>query len=341
LSRRDIVALRQELSKLKNEANLTFQPQITPRGQSKTAKANRFESLYKDAMKRRDEDPKSKLKSKIDESNLTFKPQITPRGRSKSVERQGTSLVDRFYNASGSGRPKSPDSRNEDLFKPKITKRASSLDRGTMDIQKRLYAADQRSKEQFEKKKEVIQLNKQKECTFTPRTNPTHPRSRSGSVSASDTSSQNGFERPPIALRMQKFSAEKQRKIDEIKKSLEDKELEGVTFQPEIFTSSSGKKSAWSVKDSDKPVHERLSKPHQKDLQKAIEAITRELTFQPQVNKTPPAIAASLKESNKDVHERLFDAVALKKQNLEESVRFILFFGSICCPQFTKMSHSS
>jgi hypothetical protein len=332
LSQRDKVALERELRKLTDEANLTFQPNLisgrSKRESSSTTGASRFESLYKDAVERFESiyDPKSK--GGVDERGLTFKPEITRRGRSKSAERNGTNLVDNLYNAPGAGRPKTPersDSSNGDLFKPKISKRASSLDRGDAAVQERLHAAGQRAKEKVEKKKEAIQQKAEKECTFTPRMS-TKSRSRSGSLTNgsdhSNSSDANANANATMIERMAKFQKEKQKKLEEAKKLVDQEKLAQATFKPQLVAS---RRNSGSWKESDPNVYQRLAKQTQKDLSGAVQAALSELTFKPQVNKTPPAIAATRRESGKDVHERLFDAALERKRAKEEEVILYLF----------------
>jgi hypothetical protein len=137
----------------------------------KAVTGSRFDTLYKDAMKRKNKDPSSSGK---DESDLTFKPVISPKARSISRDRSASEQIDKLHNAAGSGRaPVKAVTVDRNPYKPTISKRGSSLDRSSDNISKRLHDLKTQHNGNIEKLKHEALAKESEECTFKPNMTPT------------------------------------------------------------------------------------------------------------------------------------------------------------------------
>lgn len=137
----------------------------------KVVAGSRFDTLYKDAMKRKNKDPPSSNK---DESNLTFKPIISPKARSLSRDRSAAEQIDKLHNAPGSGRaPVKAVTVDKNPYKPTISKRGSSLDRSSDNISKRLHDLKTQQNGNIDKLKNEALAKESVECTFKPNMTPT------------------------------------------------------------------------------------------------------------------------------------------------------------------------
>jgi hypothetical protein len=137
----------------------------------KAVTGSRFDTLYKDAMKRKNKDLSSSGK---DESDLTFKPVISPKARSISRDRSASEQIDKLHNAPGSGRaPVKAATVDPNPFKPTISKRGSSLDRTSDNISKRLHDLKTQQNGNIEKLKHEALTKESEECTFKPNMTPT------------------------------------------------------------------------------------------------------------------------------------------------------------------------
>lgn len=184
------IMMKQLTKKKEDEENLTFKPKINSNSISiVNNKSNlivndssrRFELLYKDAQKRKE--TLTALSTSLIDKDLTFKPTISSKDRPKSRDGSSTevessdtqvassnSVTERLYNASGSGRKKQTEALEQPSFKPKITKRASSIDRSLVrDTAERLYNVSKENKEKEAKLKVEAETRELATCTFTPK----------------------------------------------------------------------------------------------------------------------------------------------------------------------------
>lgn len=137
----------------------------------KVVTGSRFDTLYKDAMKRKNKDPSSCGK---DENDLTFKPVISPKARSLSRDRSATERIDKLHNAPGTVRvPAKAITVDKNPFKPTISKRGSSVDRSSDSISKRLHDLKTQQNGNIEKLKNEALAKETVECTFKPNITPT------------------------------------------------------------------------------------------------------------------------------------------------------------------------
>ena len=177
ISQRDIIALKLEDKRIKNEENLTFKPNLTSKTVSngnnlKSASTadiggdSRFDRLYKDAMKRQQVSD-----SKPVDDNLSFKPKISARASSRGRAQSPLAVSDRLYNsASSKSIAPPPPSNPEETFKPKISKRAGSVDRSkTLDVNDRLYQMNKDHLDRLEKLRQSVLEQTSVECTFAPK----------------------------------------------------------------------------------------------------------------------------------------------------------------------------
>jgi hypothetical protein len=102
----------------------------TSRGRDASVKAvagSRFDILYKDAMKRKNEDPSLRAKNL---ERLPFKPTITPRSRSASRDRSGGDVTDTQQRTPASRRLATPPATDNGIFRAGAPlSRSNSVDR--------------------------------------------------------------------------------------------------------------------------------------------------------------------------------------------------------------------
>ena len=157
MTERRKIEMKKEEKKRLEETSCTFQPTMSARrGRDNLVKpvtGSRFDHLYKDAVKRKTEGPKNNVAS--DESRNSFKPNISPRARSMSTDRKPSDLINSLHKGAGVARaPPKEVVKDENLFKPKINKRSSSVERtSSTDTSSRLYAFRNRQEENLQKKK--------------------------------------------------------------------------------------------------------------------------------------------------------------------------------------------
>ena len=210
-------------------------PQPSARGRDLTVKVvtgSRFDHLYKDAIKRKTDDPL--VRARVSESHMTFKPTISPKARSSSTERKPSELVDNLHNASGSGRtPVREAPADNNSYKPVITERARSLDRSAAGITDRLYACKETADEKLMNLKYAAAVKEYGECTFTPEITIT----AKNRVSQSDTSSVGSMQSTDTVQRLLEYGEEKKRKLYEEMRIRAEIDMSDVTFQPRLVSS--------------------------------------------------------------------------------------------------------
>ena len=316
------ISLRKEIEAKKDEkrrqeeASCTFQPTLSARrGRDSSVKpvvGSRFDHLYDDAIKRKEDGPKGKV-----EEQSSFKPSISPRARSISSDRKASDMVNSLHNASGAGRVtvKEAPKEEENTFKPVITRRASSLERNSVtDTNLRLYAFRTRQEENIQKKKEEAEVKRASECTFAPKV------SRSRSSSRDSIGSQK-----PVIDRLLQYGEERKAKLEVEQKLKADKDAIGETFQPQITRS----KLAPVVGADDTDVYTRLALPIEKDFSAQLAANDADLTFQPKVTPRTPRDGGRERSGSivegETVHDRLFREALQKKVDAEEEVSYNIY----------------
>ena len=176
-----LIEMRKEQKLREDQENQTFAPKISDksirlgRGRDETVKAigsSRFDALYNDARKRRNEGPV--LKSDVVDHDLTFRPEIPKRSRSLSADRGGSpnEVAQRLHQTRGNYRDRKIaqlQSEKEEVFKPTIPKRSSSLVRSsTGDLHARWKSAEQRKQEELVHLKAEADARISAICAFTP-----------------------------------------------------------------------------------------------------------------------------------------------------------------------------
>ena len=244
LSKRKEIALKKEKLLRTSEENLTFQPTLYARpGDVKskgTPLVSRFDRLYGDAVNRLEGDPKSR--SRHDDRELTFKPSISPKARSFSTDRRASDLVNSMHKGIGVGRtPPKESPKDSCLFKPTISKRASSVERASslVDTTSRLYGSKDAYKQKMDLRKAADDKRNAEACTFSPMMS---AKIRVNTISASLTPKS-----PNLADRLSSYAANKKSKLEQEKASQESRIMEGVTFQPKLISKSKNATVSQSV----------------------------------------------------------------------------------------------
>jgi hypothetical protein len=238
MSLRAQIAARKDESKKKDEEQITFSPSLTARrGRDKEIKpilGSRFDNLYTDAVKRKSAEAiaKAAAEEKNDVDN-TFKPTISSKAR--SISRDRSSSTDRLHNASGAGRllvkelPIDPH-----LFKPLISKRASSLTRSSpVETNTRLYESRVKNQESKKREKEEADKKNSDLCTFSPKLYRSRSASRENIPNKNLTS---------VVDRLLKSGENTKQKIEEEKLTRRNNELKDMTFQPQVIKHSMNNK---------------------------------------------------------------------------------------------------
>lgn len=235
LSKRDEIALRKEKQLRTAKESMTFQPTLHARPRDIKLKGNptvsRFDRLYGDAIKRLEEDPKSR--SRPDDNELTFKPAISAKARSSSSDRRASDLVNSMHKGVGTGRiPIKESPKDPNLFKPTISKRANSIERSSsaLDTSSRLYASKDTYKRKLDLKKAEDDKRTAELCTFSPMMSP-KIRANTLTISTSPKT-------PPLIDRLNSYAMSRKGKLEQERASQELREMEGVTFQPKLVTKS-------------------------------------------------------------------------------------------------------
>ena len=314
VTQRKVIEAKKEEKKRLEDASCTFQPTMSARrgreNPDKPIAGSRFDYLYKDAVKRKSEGPKTKELS--DENQNTFKPNISPRARSMSTDRTRSDLIDNLHKGTGVRTQVKEIPKAENLFTPKINKRADSAERSSSSVvSSRLYASRTNQEENLQRKKGEVAAKEALECTFSPKL--TRPRSMSrDSVGCPSPK--------PVIDRLLQYGTDKKNKLAQDKQSKADKDKLIETFQPAIIRS----KFSPAPKENGTNVHERLAQPLEKgkEFTALLAAADADLTFQPTLPKTRTSSvklrAGSI--SGESIHERLFREAEQKRSDLEEEV---------------------
>lgn len=314
MSQRRVIELKKEEKKRLEETSCTFQPTMSARrGRDNLVKpltGSRFDFLYNDAVKRKSDGPKNK--TAIEESKSSFKPNISPRARSMSADRRPADIINSLHKGVGGTRTIVKEvPKDENLFQPKINKRANSADRTTTsETGTRLYAMRTRQEDNLQKKKAEVAAKQALECTFSPKVT----RARSASRGEATPSPK------PVIDRLLQYGEDKKLKLEEEKRLQAEKERADETFQPAIARtkfSPAGKNDGGSV-------YERLAQPIEKgkEFDAMLAAADVDLTFQPSLPKSRSGSVKTRSASmiGETIHDRLFRESAQKKMINEEEV---------------------
>ena len=301
--RREIEMKKEQ--KLEQEAaRSTFQPALSTarRGRDSSVKpvtGSRFDSLYNDAIKRKNIEG-SRC---VDERNNTFKPTISPKSRSVSRERKPAELFDSLHKAAGAGRVPVKEAP-KDSFTPTISKRASSMDRRTsMDrsssVSDRLYGSTKKQQESSDREKELARQKDAEACTFSPKLF----RSRSASRSRDEST--------PVTERLLKYGENMKIRQQDGLRMKEKEESVDLTFKPAI-----NRNNSFVSLNSEKDVYSRLASPINKTTASVVAEHDVELTFHPKITRS--SILSATEGEN--VHERLFKESIQKRKEFDEEV---------------------
>lgn len=329
ISLREEIALRKEKEKKEFEDNITFKPQLftskysikdgsTPSkdlekslNASQIEKENRFDKLYADALKRH-----INSQSKPDDNKeLTFTPKLTQKGsrsRSSSRTRDGAdSDTESIYSRSrsrSSSRSRAPEKDPDCTFKPQITKRGRSVDRGPekSSFSKRLYEDSTLIKEKLEKKLEESVMRELEECTFKP----TISRSLSASRTRENPNTPSKSSEK-VDIRLHKDNEERRKRLEESIKKYQEELASSTPFKPTLSTATA-KIVSHKEKDGDNSsklsIFDRLSIPFHRNIELPPEE-KEQLTFKPIINsKRAPSPSPRNTDDRvfSSVHERLF-----------------------------------
>lgn len=303
---REEVALKQKLKIDLEASQFTFQPTLSARqGRTIDSKAagSRFNRLYDDAMKRKNE--VSKPKVEVDE--YTFSPTLSTRPRLASRERNNSDFFDSMHKATGSGRlSKSEKPVDPNLYKPIISKRASSLDRrSTLTAQNlRLMESTQRRRDAINKQKDEENKRIAETCTFRPKIFSSRSSSRSQSVDS---------DRPNVTDRLQGSGERRKAWLEKEKQSKANEYLSDATFKPAI---NFGRKTTSPQLHSRADVYTRLTIPSEKSIDAMMALVDLELTFQAKSRRNSVTIPVA----NETVHERLFREGEIRRKELMDEV---------------------
>lgn len=304
-SARDEIAQKHKLKIDLEASQFTFQPTLSARrGRTIDSKAagSRFNRLYDDAMKRKNEGSKSKVE--VDE--YTFTPTLSTRTRVASRERNNSEFFDSMHKATGSGRSSKSEMQGDaNLYKPIISKRASSLDRlSTLTAQNlRRMESDQRRQDAINKQKEEEDRRIAETCTFTPKIYSSRAGLRSKSVDS---------DRSTVSDRLQEYGERRKAWLEKEKQSKAKDEVADATFKPAVNLN----KKISSQLQSGVDVYTRLSNPSEKSFDTVMTQPDSELTFQPKPRRS--SITSSI--ANETVHERLFREGEQRRKDLMDEV---------------------
>jgi len=207
---------------------LTFQPKFSTKI-SEESDPNRFDSLYQDAIKRKQSHPSP-------DDSFSFSPKLSARVSSGSTRRDPSPLPvgERLYKlGTMNNKPASIPSLPLDpeaTFTPQISKRANSVDRNrSISTSDRLHMQSKEQQIRLEKLRESMNAQMTKECSFTPRL------SHSAHASTDNTSTVSARD---VTQRLLSYEVSRQAKIEQAKKQLEEQTAKNMTFRPQIPVSS-------------------------------------------------------------------------------------------------------
>lgn len=206
-------------------------------GSPTVAGESKFDKLYKDAISRKQHESAYK-----DKQSPSFVPKLVSRRSSRNINpspsADGSSdvtlsseknLVDKLYSGQGVSRKvNEKDKKQVETFSPTISRRASLLNRAADgDAPQRLYKA---ALDWHEKKKELA-AKIPSEYTFSPTM-------KSSEAKRSSSVGRYGDNGGDVVSRNQQFIIQRKQHIESIQQERAMKEIEGVTFNPQVSTRS-------------------------------------------------------------------------------------------------------
>jgi hypothetical protein len=227
LSPREIVALKLQKKREEEEANLKFKPELAHFQFTKNDDhdgVDRFEKLYKDALKRHNS-----------RNELKIQEETSPKPKNSEKRSSSPSVVERLYAAAMetmAHKYGKLENDKSDSFQPTVTKRASSVERNrAYDVNDRLYMQSIEVRERLEKMRKDADAKIAEECPFQPQLN-----QNSQSLSNTRLQKTNSFN---LQDRLVKYEEQRRQKLDELKKAQVEKESQEITFKPKLSTSRS------------------------------------------------------------------------------------------------------
>eukprot|EP01041_Mallomonas_annulata_P009865 gene9865-20524_t len=312
ITRRQEIALEREARLKAEQDNLRFHPKLIARRGSNIIdsiptdiRASRFEILYNEARQRQ---VNSKTRASIERP--TFTPAISQKAKSRERSESPDDRSSRLYSATGAGR-RNPDADKEIYspasFKPKISKRAKSLERfDNVPLNERLHSRAQVIQEKHLQLKAVLEKQQVDECTFTPKINsrksPLRQQEYRSSLEISD--------------RMQRYLEERERKLEDAHRAKEEQELVHATFHPQLIA-----KQKFSNKEVDLvDVFTRLSTNTEKDssVTSSTGGSEQEFSFKPTIKSRRSVTPNSMSPKEYvSVYDRLYEQGEQRKRELE------------------------
>lgn len=300
---REIVNAKKEAKKKEDQQNLTFKPKINDKGKNAARASMTSQSVFTKL---------HETAKKVPERA----PSPTPSVTALSPQVLATS-VSRLHAGAG-GRVKSP---RVESTSAEVQVKAKKVSKEELSqSSQRMYREAEKLKAKNEEKKKKVEESMKKDYTFKPNVNATPKKDgKEDTTLGTMTHSE----------RLQKYAADKAKRLEEAKKAREENELKGCSFKPKL-NSRGGASSA--------------SPPAGGSARKPIpSAEDEECTFKPQLatsaSKVTPAVSTT---SSVSVHERLFkegtaairDHEDQRQRLLEEEVQKKCTFA----PQLTSRS---
>ena len=342
LTHREEIELKKQTLKEQEEAECTFKPKLT-------SKTTPFKGLPKTSVSLNSPNPveltkiSGEVANEVVEKAVTVSPAVPAKhnGRvnkkQEVVEKSVSSTtpvkvtsesINRLYSGVGSGHSKQTVVEPEEVKSKKL--HSADLD---LTVQ-RLFSEADKLKAKTEQMRLEVENSKLSQCTFKPQINKV--KSTKDKVSASTIENQaieNASTEPYATLaaaesnllaltqRMEKFAAEKARKLEEARKAKEEEELKGCSFSPAL-NKRNPSNSAVQQKRSGTPTRERgngSSEGVPVTVFKRPVSVPEKPTFKPQLVTNYPTTNKSNGEGM-NVHDRLFQTGVMSRKEQEAAV---------------------
>lgn len=339
LSLKEEINLKKEMKRLEEEEQFTYHPNITSSVNSlKHANlsnskvdatdnsASIFQKLYSDAKKK-----KEKLQV-VTTDQYSFKPEInrsSSRNRKSSNDNDNSSVSERLYALSLKPNDRLNNSIDLSTFKPKITKRAQSVDRKHQGpATERLYNMNKSQIEKDEISRDIAEAQIAANFSFTPELSP-----RSRAISAARNKNAKSLD---VYDRLLNYEEAKSRRLEKLREDKEQQELSSLTLKPNINENS--KRAATPTRKGD--IFERLSSTPLKSTSKSM---VFDFDLEGRTKRSSSVSSRrSMSASEEDIHERLFkEAEELKKQKEKLVCNFVMLTPCIHVIIFLHVENST
>ena len=331
-NRRMEIQIRKMREKEAEESHYTGKPIINRSHKQSDSNENRFERLYKEAERKR-----NNIKELVDEDTekeFTYQPQsFTKTHRSTSAGR--ARIVRRDENASPNPSPvpqvgDNPlqvgdggmNENNGRPFTPTISKKAQKLTRDVdqytgqkIDVGEMLYSQGKVLSEKLRKLKDSIQKKEHEDNTFKPKFS-TRKKDATNVTTKFDD----------LTERMERYQEFKNRRLENVKKQKEESDEKNWTFRPALVTTT----KRYSTPTD--PIHKRLQ-VFAENKKAIVEEVKKEMTveeiFQPDFSfkkrpqspdkksdkrpKTPEVVRVPVSVDHEASGERMFKAAEIKR----------------------------